>query len=168
MCNVSHTIVAVLAAFFLSSASVLMAQKKIKVSYVAGTESGDKEDVSMVADGRCWTKWCMSDAKKLPYYVILDAQKTTDVVRYGLVTGEDTGTYPGRNPITWKVYGSNDQDKWTLLDNIKFDQRMGAENEKEYCYDIKEPKTFRYYKFEFVRMTSGTMIQLSEINLYSK
>ena len=43
---------------------------------------------------------------------------------------------------------------------------MRDENEQTYLFRIKESKAWRYYKFEFTRMTEGTRLQLSEIELY--
>ncbi len=159
---------AMLTILFIGQFSLTLAQTKVKTTFVSGTESGGKESTELVADGYKWTKWCMSDEKKMPYFVILDVQQPTEISQYGLVTGDDTNSYPGRNPLAWNIYGSNDQKEWSVINRVKFDQRMSDENEQEYRYRIHQPQTFRYYKFEFTRMTSGTMIQLSEINLYSK
>ena len=64
------------------------------------------------------------------------------------------------------MYGSNDQKEWTPLDEVKYDRRMRDENEQTYLFRIKESKAWRYFKFEFTRMTEGTRLQLSEIELY--
>ena len=74
------------------------------------------------------------------------------------------GLYEGSK--SWNVFGSNDLKEWTPLDKVKYDRRMRDENEQTYLFRIKESKAWRYYKFEFTRMTEGTRLQLSEIELY--
>ena len=43
---------------------------------------------------------------------------------------------------------------------------MRDENEQEYTFKVKDAASFRFYKFEFLKMQKDTRIQLSEINLY--
>ena len=120
----------------------------------------------MAADGHLYTKWCVDEPQVMPYTIVLDAGEQMAVSEYGLVTGDDTHTYPDRNPMTWRVSGSNDKQAWTPLDEQKNNRRMRDENEQEYRFKVSSPATFRYYRFEFIRMTSGTRLQLSEIKLY--
>ena len=140
--------------------------QKAKVTFVTGTQPTGKEGAAMVADGHKWTKWCIDAPQEMPYHVTIDATKAISPKAYGLVTAEDTHYYPTRNPIAWNVYGSNDLKEWTPLDKVKYDRRMRDENEQTYLFRIKESKAWRYYKFEFTRMTEGTRLQLSEIELY--
>ena len=151
-----------LSQFFISPA---LAQT-VKTTFVSGPGRDRGEGPAMVADGRYDTKWCIDEPRQMPYTIVLDAGEETTFAEYGFVTGDDTQQYPSRNPVTWRVSGSNDKQEWTTLDDRKNDRSMGDENFQEYRFQPTFKGKFRYYRFEFIRMAGGTRIQLSEINLY--
>ena len=142
-------------------------QKALPISFVSGTGRIAKEGPAMTCDGHLYTKWCLDEPREMPYTVVFDASQATEISSYGLTTGDDTHTYFTRNPIDWRVSGSNDKQNWTVIDNRKYDRRMRDENLKEYRYKPSAPGSFRYYRFEFIRMEGGTRLQLSEIKLYN-
>ena len=141
-------------------------QTPVKASFVSGTGSDGKEGAAMVADGRLFSKWCIDEPTQMPYSVILDAGEQMPISEYRFVTGDDTHTYPDRNPISWKVSGSNDKQSWTTLDDQKNNRRLRDENEQEYRFKPATTGNYRYYRFEFIRMAAGTRLQLSEIKLF--
>lgn len=138
----------------------------VKTTFVSGSGRNDKEGAAMASDGLFYTKWCLDEPSQMPYSIVLDAGEQTSVAEYGFVTGDDTHDYPDRNPITWKVSGSNDQNSWTTVDEQKFNRRLRDENEQEYRFKTANQSPYRYYRFEFIRMTDGTRLQLSEIKLF--
>lgn len=142
------------------------ARMPIKLTFVSGSGPATKEGPAMVCDGLLYTKWCLDEPRQMPYQVILDAGTPSAVAEYGLVTGDDTHSYPDRNPITWRLAGSNDKQTWTPLDQQKYNRRLRDENEQEYRFKPAASGSFRYYRFEFLRLTDGTRLQLSEIKLY--
>ena len=142
------------------------AKTAVKTTFVSGSGRDGKEGAAMASDGLLYTKWCLDEPRQMPYNIVLDAGEQLAVSEYGFVTGDDTHTYPDRNPITWKVSGSNDKQAWTTLDEQKYNRRMRDENEQEYRFKIASPAAFRYYRIEFIRMTDGTRLQLSEIKFY--
>lgn len=144
----------------------LSAQQKVQVELTDGTPSHGEEGLQNVADGKYYTKWCYDSPQKLPYYVVLSAQEAFSLKQYGYVSGEDTNSYIDRNPLAWKVYGSNDKQNWTLLDEKKNDWTMDDQNEQEFLFKINPKDNYKHYKFEFIRMQGSTRIQLAEINLY--
>ena len=148
-----------------------IAQAPIKTTFVSGTGPNDEEGPKMVCDGQFSTKWCIDSPQRLPYIIILDAGKETSVAEYGLATGDDTSSYPDRNPVTWKVSGSNDNQNWQAIDDQKNNRSLPAEDFQEYRFTptgAGAKDKFRYFRFEFIRMAGSTRIQLSEINLYDK
>ena len=155
-----------IAVLTIAMATNVLAQEKVKTVFDSGTTTVEKEGAAMAADGKLYTKWCIDDKQQMPYVIVLDAQKPTNITEYGLGTGDDTSIYTGRNPQTWKVWGSNDKKTWESVDEMKLDRRMREENEQEYRYKVKGEKEYRYYMFKFLMMTEGTRLQLSEINLY--
>ena len=52
----------------------------------------------MVSDGLFYTKWCVDEPGRMPYSIVLDAGSQISLCEYGLVTGDDTHSYSGRNP----------------------------------------------------------------------
>ena len=141
-------------------------QMPVKATFVSGTGRGTKEGAAMVADGRLFTKWCIDEPAQMPYSVVLDAGQPMPITEYRFYTGDDTHDYPDRNPANWQLSGSNDQQNWTLLDDQKSNRRMRDENEQEYRFKPAQTGSFRYYRFDFIKMAGGTRLQLSEIKLY--
>jgi hypothetical protein len=146
--------------------SSVLAQETIKTKLVSGTGSDIEEGPAMICDGDASTKWCVDEPSHMPYVIILDAGTPTDFAEYGFVTGNDTQDYPDRNPVTWRVSGSNDKQNWTTIDTQENDRTLRDENEQEYRFKPAKKGQFRYYRFEFLKMADGTRIQLSEINLH--
>ena len=63
---------------------------------------------------------------------------------YRFTTANDTQGNPGRNPVTWSLFGSNSQSEisndavWTLLDHRENDTTLGATNYTPYDFFIPE------------------------------
>ena len=148
------------------SAMTATAQERVQTAFVSGTTTVAKEGADKAADGRKYTKWCIDAREKMPYTIVLDARQAVAVGEYGLVTGDDSSTYTGRNPHAWQLLGSNDNKAWDMVHEVKWDRAMRDENEQEYRYKTGCTKAYRYYMFKFISMTEGTRLQLSEINLY--
>ena len=59
---------------------------------------------------------------------------------YRITTAKDTKTFPGRNPKTWSLFGSNKQSEvpddtcWKLLDRRENDTTLGATNYTPYDF----------------------------------
>lgn len=141
-------------------------QMPIKATFSSGTGRDGKEGSAMVADGHLFSKWCIDEPRQMPYTVVLDAGEQTPISEYRFYTGDDTHSYPDRNPVTWRVSGSNDKQSWTTLDEQKNNRSLRDENEQEYRFKPAATGSYRYYRFEFIRMFAGTRLQLSEIKLY--
>lgn len=141
-------------------------QMPVKASFVSGSGRDSKEGAAMAADGWLFTKWCIDEPRQMPYSIILDAGEAAPVTEYRFVTGDDTHDYPDRNPVSWKMSGSNDQKSWTVLDEQKGNRLLRDENEQEYRFRPATSGNYRYYRFEFLKMAGGTRLQLSEIKLF--
>lgn len=141
-------------------------QMPVKATYVSGSGRDGKEGAAKAADGWFFTKWCIDEPSQMPYSITLDAGEAAPISEYRFVTGDDTHDYPERNPISWKMSGSNDQKSWTVLDEQKSNRRLRDENEQEYRFRPATSGNYRYYRFEFLKMADGTRLQLSEIKLF--
>lgn len=146
----------------------LYAQTKVKLAKAEGPHTFEGEGTENLIDGLLYTKWCFlgNGQKGFPYEVTLTANEAFSLKKYVMATADDTSSYPGRNPMNWKVMGSNDKKKWTLLDEKKYNWTMDAQNEQLFGFDVQNAPSFKYYLFVFNRLQEGTTIQLSEIMLY--
>ena len=63
---------------------------------------------------------------------------------YRFTTANDTQNNPGRNPVTWSLFGSNTQSDmpndavWTLLERREDDSTLGATNYTPYDFTLSE------------------------------
>ena len=92
------------------------------------------------------------------------------LVGYALVTGNDSGSFPERNPNEWTLSGSNDGQNWTKLDYV-YDGGVTASDHKYLGYEI-DPDVraeYSYYQFRFssdINFSPVTSLQLNEVYLY--
>ena len=76
-------------------------------------------------DGDLGTKWYddraaanRRDAFGKDVWVVLEYAKPVAVTRYEWYTADDTSCYVRRNPVAWRLLGSNDGEHWTDLDAV--------------------------------------------------
>lgn len=93
------------------------------------------------------TKYCAAFSADNTLYIYIDAGRSTTLTGYRFTTAADTQTYPGRNPVTWSLLGSNrksevpDDESWMLLDRREDDNTMGAANYAPYDFYFSYPET---------------------------
>ena len=108
--------------------------------YDARCESFDYESWENLCDNNVETKWC--GAFHDPAYFFFDAGFRILPAAYRLYTANDTQSHPNRNPLTWRLWGSNirssqpDDEEWVLLDSRTKDETMGASSYTPYDFDI--------------------------------
>ena len=161
-------------------------------THIAGSGGFGGEDDAMLYDGIAYggqgvaTKWCTNS---LPAWTIFKADEPIQPTYYGLVTGGDTHSYPGRNWKNWKIWGANfdteiskedegfdpaalrNSDAWVLIDdknNIGADI-LHTDNEFEsYIYLSEGCKVpYKYFKIEVTAAGSGDLIQMNEFTFYN-
>ena len=97
-------------------------------------------------DDNVTTKYCGSFTPGTTLYIYMDAGKPVELSGYRITTAADTQTYPGRNPVSWSLLGSNtksevpDDAVWTLIDHRENDQTLGAANYQPYDFPIAGPQ----------------------------
>lgn len=99
------------------------------------------------------------------------------VSKYDFVTGNDA---PERDPKSWKLYGSDDGESWTLIDE-RTDENITQSRNETVSYDVASGgKTYSYFKLEIHMVRQeyffdeygsfddipNAIFQLSEIALY--
>lgn len=92
--------------------------------------------------------------------------KTVSV--YGITTGNDSHGDSTRNPKSWTFYGSNDGEKWVIIDKVDVPNLIigdpGCGGGLTTFYQVDTPTAYQYYKIEF--QVHSDYFQLGEIRLY--
>ncbi len=153
----------------------------VPVTALSGTSSGGEGSDKLV-DGDSSTKWGQSfdpaNPDRANAWVIIKADAAVVPVNYFLITGNDTGTNPGRNWKDWNVYGANfasdaeavkDAAGWTLIDERK-NEVLPATNfgDINFMFNKADGVTaYQYYLVEVTASVQGTdvYLQMSEFGL---
>ena len=124
-----------------------------------GTGWGDSP-LSALLDNDATTKFGCSGAGDA--WAIIIASEPVAVKQYSFVTGADTYNYPARNPRSWKLEGSNDNQTWTLIDEHNdFDAyKIHSVNKQEFEFPVNGTETFKFFKFSAT--STGDGFQLGE------
>ncbi|MBR5395176.1 MAG: CotH kinase family protein [Bacteroidaceae bacterium] len=92
------------------------------------------------------TKYCGSFTAGTTLYIYIDAGMPVELSGYRITTAADTKTFPGRNPVSWSLLGSNtksevpDDEVWMLLDRRESDTTLGAVNYQPYDFFFTTPQ----------------------------
>ncbi len=134
-------------------------------SYAEGPEN--------MLDGDPYSKFCVVIYGNIAFSDLCDyyyiTVKTTNeesafISGYQLVTGNDS---PERDPVSWKLYGSNNKENWTVIDSRE-DAEITDERNAEVDFTLSNiPESYKYFRFEFEKLKQDqTTFQLSEIILW--
>jgi PKD repeat protein len=88
------------------------------------------------------------------------------VTNYTITSGNDSASYPERNPANWRLLASNDGTTWTTLDT-QTSQTFTA-SQQTLAYNIASPAAYNIYKLvidSVANPTAATCVQLDEIQL---
>ena len=125
-----------------------------------------------LVDGKNY-KWYSSSSRKTNgvWFCEFTASELVNVTGYTLTTGDDTETYPDRNPMVWKLKAKqNESDSWIVIDQrdvfANADDALPATNSTDVSYDITPERqgTYKYFRFE-VSQSGGNDMQLTELKL---
>ena len=136
-------------------------------SVVGGTAGNKGEGYTNLTDLSTNTKWCLNF--KSEAYLIIRADAAHVLKGYSFTTATDSAEYPGRNPVSWKIYGGSTYDyyadNWTEITSVT-DGQMTDENCKEFTFTVDGNTTaYKYYKIVFTANGGDGSLQLSEISL---
>ena len=125
-----------------------------------------------LVDGKNY-KWCSSSSRMTNgvWFCEFTASELVNVTGYTLTTGDDTETYPDRNPKVWTLKAKqNESDSWIVIDHrdvfANADDALPATNFTDVSYDIAPEMqgTYKYFRFE-VSKSGGNDMQLTELKL---
>ncbi len=110
-------------------------------------------------DGNSGSKFCIAMAKIWLQYEYPAGRKER-IVAYSIRSGNDA---PERDPVDWKLLGSNDGENYDVLDERKGERFKGRFHKR--LFKIKTPAGYSMYKLDVTKVNSDRT-QLSEIELY--
>ena len=138
-----------------------------EVTALAGPGDTGNEGYNRLFDGKIATKSCSGDFNSKAF--LWKFKEPMSVKFYYMTTANDNFWWNGRNPKSWKLYGSNDSDDsgngtWTEVDNVSNDNRLPEENYTAVLYKVDNPARYKYYKLQITDQDARTM-QLSEFTM---
>ena len=129
-------------------------------SGTAGTHDGENYD--KLLDGDKDTKWCVTSLGS-PTYIEFETSEAIVPTGYILTTGDDTGSYPDRNPKSWVILAkANSDDSWTEIAFVTNDDLMPQTDKTDCTYHISNNDSYQYFRFEISAIQSGETFQLAE------
>ena len=153
----------------LVSASDFLVSKTYYTGYTVdrGSGSAGGEGYNKLLDGNTGTKWCSKVKSDGVWYVEFHTASAVQVDGYKLTTGNDTQTYPGRNPKNWTLKAKvNSGDAWTVIDTKTDNTDMPAANYSSVDFETDVQGMYQYFRLEVSTVQSGDGLQLSEMQLY--
>ena len=151
---------------------------KIDQTSITGDE-GVKESngLKLALDNDIKTKWCVStassesgeDASRTLQWAMT---KALTLEGYAFVTGGDV---PGRDPLAWTLYGSNDLNgEWMVLSNVTEANLPTDRRATSTTFSIENPGEYQYYKMIITEnralrnKESVCLYQFSELLLFAE
>ena len=127
-----------------------------------GGNGWNDSPLSAMLDNNAETKFGTSNASEA--WAIFTASEPVAVQQYSIVTGADTYNYPGRNPFSWKLEGSNDSQNWTLIDEKVKAYNLKSFNKYENVIEVNGTETYKFFKFSATQLNEGFQISEFWIN----
>jgi alpha-L-fucosidase 2 len=122
------------------------------------------QELAKSHDGDPGTKWCFEIANADPVVWQVVSAEPVAVGSYRLTSANDM---PQRDPAAWRLEGSADGKKWTLLDE-KRDQAPLDGRSKSFDFPTtagKDAGAFRWFRFTFIPRSGADHFQIADIAL---
>ncbi len=120
---------------------------------ITGGNGWGDSPLSALLDNDATTKFGCSNSGDA--WAIMIASEPVAVQQYSFVTGADTYGYPGRNPVSWKLEGSNDNQTWTVIDEQVKSYKLQAKNKEEFEFFVNGTETYKFFKFSATQLGDG-------------
>ena len=139
-----------------------------EVSVISGPQGVADENYDKLLDGKIATKSATDNHMTTPF--IWKVNRPIALKYYALTTANDNDVWKGRNPKSWKLYGSNDVDAngngtWTEIASVDNDSYLKDERHYQVFYTVDHPQKYSYYKWEFPNQ-QVPFFQMSEFTMY--
>lgn len=147
-------------------------EKTLHSGYIVDGGSGSSGDQphNLLLDGNTSTKWCTNASTKTSgaWFVEFHTSEAVQVDGFRFTTGDDTQTYPGRNPLTWILKAkASGGDEWAVIDIRTNNTELPANNLESHDFDVEVQGKYQYFHLELRSNQYGDTMQLSEMRLYS-
>ena len=138
---------------------------------LTGTPGFDAErNYDALFDGNPDTKWCL--ILNNVAYVEWKMISPGSVARFTLTSADNHDKYPGRNPGSWRLLGTDREHRrdgvWTVLGEMNpagFEEHDDRNYLKHTTSFSGEAPVFDYYRLEITSTTGAQILQLSEIDM---
>ena len=127
--------------------------ENVGYAIIAGGNGWGDSPLSALLDNDATTKFGTSNVGEA--WAIIVASEPVAVKQYSIVTGADTYNYPSRNPVSWKLEGSNDNQNWTLIDERVQTYQLQAKNKEEFEFPVNGTETYKFFKFSATQLADG-------------
>ena len=114
-------------------------------------------DISKIVDNNSKTKFMTNHSS---FYILWKGKENATVNYYSLTSAYD---YPQRDPKSWKLSGSNDSLKWTVIDT-QTDQKF-SNRESIIRYSLDNKTTYKYYRLDVEKNNGDASTQIAELTL---
>lgn len=115
-----------------------------------------------VIDGNTESKFLVFDFPN-DFWMQQELPQKEIVNKYTLTSGNDV---PERDPKSWTLSGSNDEQNWTELDSRNNESFSDRNETKEYTFN--STISYKYYQLSITSNNGATIFQLSEWRLFEK
>ena len=123
---------------------------------ITGGNGWGDSPVANLVDNDATTKFgCSGEGDA---WAIMIASEPVAVQQYSIVTGADTYNYPGRNPVSWKLEGSNDNQNWTVIDEQAKSYKLQAKNQEEFIFEVDGTEAYKFFKFTATQLADGFQV----------
>lgn len=129
-----------------------------------------KETADQLFDYNVNTEWVTYNPTGA--YVIFALPESVSVTGYQMAIGTDTEQYPGRNPESWTIYGTNELNEvtlhgeWEVVTKVVGDETLENINCAVYDFEIDgEVPAYKYYKLVIDENEGSDVVQLSDFSL---
>ena len=109
--------------------------------------------LSALLDNNANTKFGCSGAGDA--WAIMIASEDVAVQQYSIVTGADTYNYPSRNPVSWKLEGSDDCLTWTVIDQKEQTYQLKSFSKYENVIEVNGTEKYKFFKFSATQLGNG-------------
>lgn len=141
-------------------------EEQVAIKNVTGAADAVAGSVANLFDGDLvGSKVC--EVGVVNWWVSVELENAVAVNRYKIGSAND---WDDRDPKNWTVYGSNDGETWTVLDEMTEQGRFGVRSTL-YTYDMDNTTAYKFYKFEVAGCQSTDpfgldIVQISEWQLF--
>lgn len=125
------------------------------IAVTASSENPPGEGAANLADGDPGSKWLTFQNSAWLQYKM---DQPRAAVSYTLTSGND---FPERDPRAWRLLGSDDGSRWTVLDTQKDQAWADGERGSTKTYPIPAPRAFGWYRLEIAANREGDTLQLA-------